>query len=131
MNDPNFEVGFYSKLTQKAATVEFDTINGIPRDQLSEDLMKKASTFSLPLSPHRNTSRYNLSFTEYTSDIADTINYTKDLVVTYRRQVNEMMGAILITADSFQVYSHNFDSLAPAGIDPLLLSNDILIKVYF
>jgi len=130
MNEPNFQIGFYSKATKRPAVVEFDSINGIPKNQLGEDLGKRTSTFRLPLSAHSDTSRYRLSFTEYSMDIADTISYTEILVATYRRYPEESMGGVKIAADSFNIHSHSFDSLAH-NIDPLMRSSDAVIKVYF
>lgn len=131
MNDPDFRIDFYSMETLKAVEVNLDSVNHIPASLLSESLRKKGSSFRLPLSPHSDTAVFQLAFTRYPKDTADTGRYKKDLVVIYRRHIEEATGAVKIIADQFKVYDHNFDSLAPANFDPLKTSNEAIIKAYF
>jgi hypothetical protein len=130
LDDPYFTIEFFAKENRQAVTVKLDSINQIPIKELGTHLQNRASSFKLPLSPSTDISQFDLYFTEFSTAIPDTVQYEKQLRVSYRRYTDEWNGTIRIKADQFKVIYHSFDSISPRTFDQTRFSNELRLAVY-
>lgn len=127
-NEPLFTVEFYSAQTMASLPVTFESINGVPPDQIEVIGDRSLSAYLFPLNLNQDSSWFVIN--SYKSDL--TTLYIDTLAFTYSRQLFQTeKDFVQFRADSMKLKLHTYDSASFICANRDCTNAEVILRLFY